>query len=391
MDELQMLRHALPEPQGPSPEVIATGRALLTSNENAVRPGRRRSRRVWTAGLAATAVAATTLVAVIGVGGPADRSSKDQPMSARQILLAAATTSEGRPSTTGRYWHAEIRNVPEPVTVQHGRIRYRLDMTVDQKNVWIARSPGDLSWYLQDGNPTFTAPTPADAAAWRHDGSPTAFIKAKPRPECCGPMSEGPDDSELLRPWPAGKAAPHGWRLAGESTLPGIYVKGPRSIFLGESHHKVSVKEITNLPTEPTQLKTRLQALVDPAALKSFGRTPTEGMYDAVRDLLILAPAPPKVRAAAFRLLATFPGIKTLGKVRDPLGREGIGLIVTDPSFRPGGSYQDRFIIDPATSNILAVGNQSAPGNHNTYTAVSTGWTNTAPTLPAQRVRDRQP
>ncbi|WP_433181419.1 CU044_5270 family protein [Actinoallomurus sp. CA-150999] len=391
MDELQMLRQALPEAQGPSPEVVATGRALLTSNQNAVRPGGRRGRRVWMAGLAATAVGAAALVAVFGVGGPADRSSKDQPMSARQILLAAATTSEGRPSTTGRYWHAEIRNVPEPVTVEHGRIRYRLAMTVDQTNVWIARSPKDLSWYLQGGDPTFTAPTPADAAAWRRDGSPTVFIKAKPRPECCGPMSDGPDDSEVLRPWPAGKAAPHGWRLATESTLPGRYVKGPRSILLGESRHKVSVTDVMALPTEPARLKARLQALADPAALKSFGRTPTEGMYDAVRDLLILAPAPPKVRAAAFRLLATFPGINTLGKERDPLGREGIGLIVTDPSFRQGGSYQDRFIIDPATANILAVGNQNAPGNHNAYTPVSARWTNTAPTLPAQRVPDRQP
>ncbi|GAA4627386.1 hypothetical protein GCM10023196_039360 [Actinoallomurus vinaceus] len=387
MDELQMLREALPEAQGPSPKVVATGRARLTSNQNAARSGGRRSRRAWVAGLAATAVAATTIVAAIGVGGPADHPSQDQPLSARQILLAAATTSEHLPSTTGRYWHAEIRNVPEPVTVQDGRIRYRLNMTVDQTNVWIARSPRDLSWYLQDGDPTFTAPTRADAAAWRRDGSPTLFIRPPIPP---GPLSDDPE-ADSVRPWPAGKAVPHGWRLATENTLPGIYVKGPRSIFLGESRHKLSVTEVMNLPTDPTRLKARLQALTDPAALKSRGRTPAEGMYDAVRDLLILAPAPPKVRAAAFRLLATFPGIKTLGKVRDPLGREGIGLIVTDPSFRPGGSYQDRFIIDPATSNILAIGNQSAPGNHNTYTPVITGWTNTAPTPPAQRVPDEQP
>lgn len=312
-------------------------------------------------------------------------------MSARQILLAAATTSERRPSTTGRYWHAEIRNVPEPVTVAHGRVRYRLDMTVDRTNAWIARSPKDLSWYLEDGDPTFTAPTPADAAAWRQDGSPTLFIKAKHRPVCCGPMSDDPDDPEVLRPWPAGKAAPRGWRLAGESTLPGSYVKGPRSILLGESRHKLSVKEIMTLPTDPAQLKARLQALSDPAALKALGRTPTEGMYDAVRDLLILAPAPPKVRAAAFRLLATFPGIDTLGKVRDPLGREGIGLIVSDPSFRPGGAYQDRLIIDRATSNILAVGAENGPGNHNIYTPVITRWTNAAPTPPAKSERDGQP
>jgi hypothetical protein len=387
MDELQMLREALPEPPGPSLKVVATGRALLTSSQNAARPSRGRTRALI-AGLVATAVAATALVAMIGLGGPADRSSQDQPMSTRQVLLAAAATSERLPSTTGRYWHAEIRNVPFRVTVEHGGIRYRLDMTVDQTNAWIARSPGDLSWYLRDSKPTFTAPAAADAAAWRHDGSPTVFIKAQPRPVCCRPLSA---DSEVLRPWKAGKAAPGGWRLASQSTLPGLYVKGQRSIFLGESRHKVSVKEIMTLPADPARLKTRLQALIDPVALKSLGRTPVEGMYDAVRDLLILAPAPPKVRAAAFRLLATFPGVKALGKVRDPLGREGIGLIVTDPSFRQGGSYQDRFIIDPATSNILAIGTQSVPGDHNTYTPVITGWTNATPTPPAQSIQDRQP
>lgn len=385
MDELQMLRQALPEPQGPSPKVVATGRALLTSNQNAARPSSRRSRRAWVAGLAATAVAATALVAIIGLGRPADQLSHEQPMSARQILLAAATTSEHLPPATGRYWHAEIRNVPSTITVEHDGIRYRLYMHVDQTNVWIARSPADLSWYMQDSPPTFTAPTPADAAAWRRDGSPTQFIRPPIPP---GPLLEGPD---LVRPWSLGMAVPKGASLITERIKAGLYLKGPRSIYIGESRHKFSVKEITALPTDPAQLKTRLQALMDPAGLKALGRTPVEGMYDAVRDLLILAPAPPKVRAAAFRLLATFPGINTLGKVRDPLGREGIGLIVTDPSFRPGGAYQDRFIIDPATSNIIAIGTQSGPGNQNTYTPVITGWTNDAPTPPVQRVRDSQP
>jgi hypothetical protein len=109
-------------------------------------------------------------------------------------------------------------------------------------------------------------------------------------------------------------------------------------------------------------------------------------MYDTVRDLLILAPAPPMVRAAAFRLLATLQGMKVLGKMQDPLGREGIGLIVTNPSIRAGGPYQDRFIIDPTSSKILAVGTQNGPGNQNAYLPVITdGWTNATPTPPARQ------
>jgi hypothetical protein len=383
MDELQLLREALPEPQGPSPLVIARGRARLTSNRKGIR-----RRGAWTAGLVATAVAVTVFVAAVGWGGSADRLAPYQRMTAQQLLLAAATTSERLPSTTGRYWHAEIRNTPELLIVEDHGIRYRLHMTGDQTNAWIARSPADLSWYMTVSPLTFRGVTSADEAAWRHDGSPTVFIRPKIP---AGPMPDVDDDP--VRPWPPGKPAPPGQPVIGyfENAPPSLYIDGPHSIYLGESHHKVSVHDVTTLPTDPARLKTRLQSLLDPNRLKDTGRTPTEGMYDAVRDLLILAPAPPKVRAAAFRLLATLPGIKSLGKVRDPLGREGIGLIVTAPSYRPGGSYQDRFILDPATSKILALGNQTGPGNQNTYTAVITGWTNTSPPRPARAVPDDQP
>ncbi|MCO5972413.1 hypothetical protein [Actinoallomurus soli] len=39
--------------------------------------------------------------------------------------------------------------------------------------------------------------------------------------------------------------------------------------------------------------------------------------------LLSQAPAPPRVRAAAFQMLATLPGVKAEGTAADPMGRTG--------------------------------------------------------------------
>jgi hypothetical protein len=75
-------------------------------------------------------------------------------------------------------------------------------------------------------------------------------------------------------------------------------------------------------------------------------------------DLLDRDPVTPQVRAAAFRVIATLPGIRLQGRVTDPLGRTGYGVTMPG-AYRlegppPGDSHQLRVAIDPATGALLA-------------------------------------
>ena len=53
-------------------------------------------------------------------------------------------------------------------------------------------------------------------------------------------------------------------------------------------------------------------------------------------DLLVDPPVPPGVRAAAFRALADMPNVKSIGPIRDELGRAGVGIADSDT---PGVSH----------------------------------------------------
>jgi hypothetical protein len=57
--------------------------------------------------------------------------------------------------------------------------------------------------------------------------------------------------------------------------------------------------------------------------------------------------APPRVRAALYRLIENLPGIESLGPMTDKLGRHGLGVSFTEHGVR------DVLIFDPATSAVL--------------------------------------
>ena len=85
-------------------------------------------------------------------------------------------------------------------------------------------------------------------------------------------------------------------------------------------------------------------------------------------------PAPPQVRAAAFRALAALPGVTSLGQVG---GGQGVRFTLL-------GGHQATLVIDPASGQIRAtnfyVDNQSATFWQQIPNATITGrWTNTLP------------
>ena len=96
------------------------------------------------------------------------------------------------------------------------------------------------------------------------------------------------------------------------------------------------------LPTQP--------AALEAAIVQRFeGGTASNAITFLLATGVLNYTAPPAVRSALFRMLATVPGVRYLGKVTDPLGRTGdtIALI----QHRPRGDIV--VIFDPKTSQVL--------------------------------------
>jgi hypothetical protein len=95
-----------------------------------------------------------------------------------------------------------------------------------------------------------------------------------------------------------------------------------------------------SLPADPAQLKRFIVAEFeggkseDPATFQFAGT-------------FLQAGATPRVRAALYRMIASFPGVESLGPMTDKLGRRGIGVAMTEYGVR------DVLIFDPVTSAVL--------------------------------------
>ncbi|QKG24622.1 hypothetical protein ACTIVE_6271 [Actinomadura verrucosospora] len=146
----------------------------------------------------------------------------------------------------------------------------------------------------------------------------------------------------------------------------------------------VSVARLRALPTQPKALAAWAAAL---NKIRSGDASPDDptvrndfSAYTAVVliDLLAEAPAPPKVRSAAYRALATMDRVRFLGPAKDPRGRTG-------QAFRIAGSS---YIVDTRTSLVLSVttapvNKQTAKTRTKTKVLVDVGWTDTRPHVPA--------
>jgi hypothetical protein len=133
----------------------------------------------------------------------------------------------------------------------------------------------------------------------------------------------------------------------------------------------------------------------------SGGQSPASWIFEMAPRLFEL-PTTAAVRAALYHLLASLPGVTSLGMVRDAGGQEGTAVALSSRVTRCGGEYklgpghplrlfpdcvvQQRIVIDPQTGQPLAqelrylelpVGQTwSAPGGLFSYELFSPGrWT----------------
>jgi hypothetical protein len=125
------------------------------------------------------------------------------------------------------------------------------------------------------------------------------------------------------------------------------------------------------LPTNPARLGAQLRK----RAIEGGPPGPAEDFVQ-VGDLLRETDAPPALRAALFKVAASIPGVRVLGRVTDRLGRTGIVVAYLD---RPrAGKYRgmyglDELIFAPKTSALLD--EQTVLVNTKTHTRKITSWT----------------
>jgi hypothetical protein len=335
-DVLQVLAEARPrrlDPETAPPALDLPPDAPLDRRRWRVSPAR------FAGGLVLAGAAVTAVAVVAGGSGtaplaPAWRTTTIGPggttgtSSAADILLVAAEQAERAPATTGRYWvNRLVAGSLEEVGPPGDRYRIRADQ---RQEVWVARSAADQSWFVLQSLGARPA-GPADAAAWRRDGSPTRW--------------------EIRRPTPIGG----GGRVlvgAADGTPSGHTIGAGSDVFaLGDTN--VSQRELDALPADPAELRTALLRYYDGGG----GDLPTDRdgwLFTVGSQLALSLPVSPAVRAATYRMLGGLDGVRAVGDVTDVEGRRGQAVAVTrtDPD---GTRSEERLVVDPTGGTALAI------------------------------------
>ncbi|WP_030175495.1 CU044_5270 family protein [Spirillospora albida] len=368
-DILRTLREARPEELAPDLPVAEDVRRAELAHAMASRPvgGRARARRsvrpVW--GLGAVGLAGAVAAALVAVNVPADGepgAPAAQPATARTVLLAAAGKADGRPDGTGAFWHvATVSSMAHQVST--GGVRYTV---VDRQRheTWTPGRPG-AKIRADVQNLGARPATAKDEAAWRRAGAPARF-------EIRVPI--GPNSTVTKTFVTSVKQGPV---RRGTSPRPG----DGKLFWLGRN---VGVKELRALPADPARLRAGLLRWYDGRDTESGAPMSRDAwLYRVASGLVTDMPVAPKVRAAAFRMLADLPRVRSLGRVTDAQGRTGLGVGLDEKT--RAGLVLHRLVIDPATGGALAgervlvrpaAGEGRAPGTVLGSTAVLTAaWT----------------
>jgi hypothetical protein len=110
---------------------------------------------------------------------------------------------------------------------------------------------------------------------------------------------------------------------------------------------EVTFAQLQTLPTDPDALQAWIahalqRSDVTTSAGKPGAKMQQQFVLDGLVALVSQLPAPPKVRAAAFRALASYPNVESLGA-----SQGGRGL-----RFSLGEGRQAKLVVDPATSQV---------------------------------------
>ncbi|GGT30575.1 CU044_5270 family protein [Nonomuraea spiralis] len=335
LDALRQMRTALAREESPDELALRTD-----WRRSAARPRARRAFRVPLVSIVATAALAAGTVVAVSLASDGDQVAPGgvSPRMPGNALLVAATNVQKGP--TGTYWHTtriagKIYAVGESAA---GHYKFESRMRYDD---WTDRSgKGCLAhedlparpWTDGDRQKWVAAGAPKTVRVATEDGPGYLFTESVKRKQTC--------------------------RSVGDR---GFFGMTPR--------------QLAELPAQPEQLK---DALLDiegnweayaPKVTKQpiralRGDRRVRALSDVAGKLLAEAIVPPEVRAAAFRMLATLPGVKAGGETTDPLGRSGVVISLPLETTIPLGlfsapkqlgTYRRQWIIDPGKGTLLAV------------------------------------
>ncbi|MEU4545739.1 CU044_5270 family protein [Nonomuraea dietziae] len=329
-----------------APHARETGPGALEPREPITTTQERRHRTIlrrlpWRTGALGLAATAAATVVFLGQAAPtAGPSLTTTPgvtsLSGTSILLAAAAKAEAAPE--GAYWHLKELDRRSAGPYGQNDNTYHLEISY----LW-------ERWVAKDGRGWIgrrqLAARPLDMEAWRRDGSPTEWKIGKDG----GLFSTSPGEGTLTR------------------------LKGDQRLYW--SAMPLTLKEIEALPADPEALKKR--------ALEAIRRDNAVGPAEAalprtLASLLYGLPTSPQVRGAAYRALATLPGVRVEGRTTDQRGRSGVAVTFL---IQGEGTPSTRLIIDPDTSKVLASEVTGTPQRINVV--LESGWTDAKPSLPS--------
>ncbi|WP_413753426.1 CU044_5270 family protein [Streptomyces sp. R-74717] len=352
LHRLTAARPAHLDPDRPTPSPVREEElATVMTRPRAPRTARataqpRRAGRPLVSGLALATAMAVAAVVITDTApekpGPAPSATSG---SGSQVLLAAASHVEQQPAGSGTYWYVEehlgsLHKVP-------GK-NYTVDVRTEQRN-WTAAAKNKQWSQLLD--PGARPATKADQAAWKADGSPTSW-------NLTGETVTYAGKGEIQHDAPGGTAD---------------------IVTMGD----LPLRLLAALPTDEKALRKRLFALVDKdynAPEKILDRI----VVDTAVQLATTLPSTPALRAAAYRLLAAEPGVRSLGDVKDHTGRTGYAVALPGPYEH---APELRLIFDKSTGMPLGTetvatrgGDGVSRGELLSYTTItSMKWTEEAP------------
>ncbi|NUR82526.1 MAG: CU044_5270 family protein [Nonomuraea sp.] len=357
LDELRAVRPAHLDPERPvDPRTREAELAGAFAHPREVGRARRGKRPlVWGLGRAAPVTAAAVVTGVLpgAIGGPPGpqrstaakpSATRTVPLSAKQVLLVAATSAERQPATNGRFWHTKTRQI----TLQH----------VDQGFVVSIESENDSWVSVKDQWHTYRdlgakPATPADQQAYERLGSPKEVTFGKGKKQL--PIS-----------------------VTGRKPFTDHFTS-KEVYWLGRN---ITLADLEKLPGEPGALKAELLRFYHGTSTESDAPMSKDAWLFAVTSGLITdMPVTPEVRGAAFRMLAALPSVTSLGQVTDAAGRTGTAIGIETPSQTTDdskGVMQDRLIIDEQAGSALArEGVVVEPGGYQAGLERGTVWNST--------------
>ncbi|MEU6029491.1 CU044_5270 family protein [Streptomyces tauricus] len=263
-----------------------------------------------------------------GATGPG--ADGDVRVDGRLELLSVAKKAE-TPASEGTYWQTTTRSEDVNVVAPAGDKDQLLAVRTTSTDKWsVGVRPGTRSLMVSGLDGVTEPRTAADEAHWRAAGSPGTLQAEVSGNEQGGTLG-----------YTMGTRRPMVMRTDADDK---IYALGPQNI---------TYQDLRELPSDSGKLHRELERLYaqDSGADTGVGRT-AYVLRQAAN--LITMPVEPAVRAAAYRVMAELPGVRGLGRVTDPLGREGVGFTFPGTPSTPLGTVEQRLVVDPSTGEMLA-------------------------------------